>query len=307
MDIHHLQHFLAVVETGSFHSAAQRLNLTQQAVSRSVKSLEAELGVRLLERKARDRRKVSPTAFGALLLPRARAVVQEMQGLRDHFHNLLGHRHTLVRFAATPTALRRLVPGALRRFHALRPGMRVQVMQAVLPSIATRLAEGAYDFILADDPPEPWSEAFRVEPIFRDRCVIVCGRRHPLSVPGARIDPATLRATRWLGFGPFVPSHDAEQAVFAALGITGSVHDLETSSLELVLAELRHGDCVCVLPEGLVAAELAAGELVILPVALPERRWAISVVSLADQPRSTASDSFVECLRAAAATGAAPG
>ena len=43
MDIRHLRHFLAVVETGSFHAAAEKLSLTQQAISRSIKALEAEL------------------------------------------------------------------------------------------------------------------------------------------------------------------------------------------------------------------------------------------------------------------------
>jgi DNA-binding transcriptional LysR family regulator len=299
MDIHHLQHFLAVVETGSFHAAAGRLNLTQQAVSRSIKSLEAELGVRLVERRARDRRRVGPTQFGQLLLPHAKTVAKDMQALRDQFHDLLGHRHTLVRFAATPTAMRRLVAPALPRFHEQRPKLRVQAMTAVLPSILMRLAEGAFDFVVADEPPEPRDDTFDVEPLLQDRCVIVCGARHALARQrGAAVEARVLAKHRWIGFGPFMPTLQGTRQLFEAAALEIPDRALETSSLDLTLAELRGGDCLAAMPAELVRAELDAGELVALPLqgglGAP---WNISVYRLAEQSRSTASEHFVDCLR----------
>lgn len=300
MDIHHIQHFLAVVETGSFHAAAERLNLTQQAVSRSIKALEDELGVRLVERRARDRRKVGPTQFGQLLLPHAKAVAKDMQVLRDRFRDLLGHRHTLVRFAATPTAMRRLVAPALALFHERRPKLRVQAMQAVLPSVLARLAEGAFDFVLADEPPpETPTEQFEVEPLLQDRCVIVCGARHPLArAASARLEPRELARHRWIGFGPFMPTLAGTRQLFEPAGLAPPERILETSSLDLTLAELRSGHYLAAMPAELVRAELEAGELRALPlqaeVGLP---WNLSIYRLVEQSRSTASEHFLDCLR----------
>lgn len=303
MDIRHLRHFLAVVETGSFHAAAERLHLTQQAVSRSVKMLESELGVRLLERRARDRRKVGPTEFGKLLLPHAKTVAKDLQALQDEFENLLGNRHSLIRFAATPTAMRRLVAPAIALFRARRSKVRVQAMQLVLPSIVTRLAEGAFDFIVTDEPPEPLDERFDVTPLLRDRAILVCGPAHPLvGIEASALTPRILGKQRWVGLGPFMPTMHGTRMLFESAGLELPPRQLETSSLDLMLAELAGNRSIAVLPRELVRREIDAAILVELPAELqPAEGWALMAVALAGRPRFPAVEQFMECLRAAAA------
>lgn len=303
MDIRHLRHFLAVVETGSFHAAAERLHLTQQAVSRSIKSLEVELGVRLLERRARDRRKVSPTEFGKLLLPHAMSVAKGLQTLHKEFENLLGARRSLIRFAATPTAMRRLVSRALPLFRARKPKVRVQAMQLVLPSIVTRLAEGAFDFIVTDEPAEPLNERFEVDVLMQDRSVLLCGPAHPLAKAGsADLSARVLARHRWIGFGPFMPTLAATRALFEGAGIELPPRLLETSSLDLTLAELRSGRHLAMMPRELVAQEIADGELVMLPTPHdPALDWNLVVASLAERPRTADANQFIAGLREIAA------
>lgn len=302
MDIRHLRHFLAVVETGSFHAAAEKLSLTQQAISRSIKTLETELGVRLLERRARDRRKVGPTEFGKLLLPHAVSVSKDLQNLKAQFDNLLGLRHTLIRFAATPTAMRRLVSSALTTFRSRRPKFRVQSMQLVLPSIVTRLNDGAFDFIITDEPDEPLGERYIVEPLLKDHSIIICGPQHPLSrVASTDLDAKTLSQQAWIGFGPFMPTMQGFQGLFAAAGIESPTRLLETSSLDLTIAETRSGRYLAAMPRELVRAELDRGELIELPLRLqPDNGWNISVIRMADHPLSPAVADFLDCLRGAA-------
>ena len=114
----------------------------------------------MLERKARDRRKVSPTEFGRLLVSHAESVASELQNLKVQFDNLLGLRRTVLRFAATPTAMTRLIAPALAAFRTQHPKFRVQAMQMVLPKIISRLNEGVFDFIIADEPQEPLAEQY---------------------------------------------------------------------------------------------------------------------------------------------------
>lgn len=305
MDIRHLRHFLTVVETGSFHAAAEQLNLTQQAVSRSIKALETELGVRLLERRARDRRKVGPTEFGKLLLPHAIAVAKDLQSLKTQFDNLLGLRHTLIRFAATPTAMRRLASPALTAFRARRPKFRVQSMQMVLPSIVTRLGEGAFDFILADQPEEPLSEQFVVEPVLKDHSILVCGPAHPLAkLKPKQLSRQAISKQRWIGFGPFMPTMAGFQGLFKRFDLELPTRVLETSSLDLTLSELQSNECVTVLPRELVRRELADGAIVEVPIQLdPVDGWNIAIISLADRALSPASADFLDHVRAAAKQG----
>lgn len=276
------------------------MSLTQQAISRSIKSLEDELGARLVERKARDRRGVGPTPFGRLLLPRARAVVEEMRGLRDQFNDLLGDRHTLVRLAAAPSALRDLLPQTLERYRAIRPTMRVQVMRMVLPSIIQRLADGAYDFVICDEPDEPLEPVFTIEPLLDDACVLVTGAGHPAARQGLA-DPTELLACRWVGLGPFARSRNAINAMFAT-SETAPSHRLETSSLDLVLAALDDNDSVAVLPFRLIAPELKSGRLTTLPVATTMPTWRHVLIYRAELPRAPAVEDFLDCLRSASAT-----
>ena len=84
MDTHALLAFIAVAETGSFSLAAERLNLTQPAVSKRVAALERHLGARLFDRIGR---RVDTTEAGQALLPRAGKILREIaeteRSLRD--------------------------------------------------------------------------------------------------------------------------------------------------------------------------------------------------------------------------------
>lgn len=79
MNIRHLEHFLAVAETGSFSRAAEKLHLTQSALSRSIQSLEAEVGGKLLDRIGK-RNEVTP--LGRQMMDRARRIVLEASELK---------------------------------------------------------------------------------------------------------------------------------------------------------------------------------------------------------------------------------
>ena len=302
MDIRHLRHFLAVVESGSFHAAAQELNLTQQAISRSIKNLETELGVRLLERRARDRRKVSPTEFGRLLLPHAISVAKDLQNLKAQFDNLLGMRHTLVRFAATPTAMSRLVAPALPAFRSRRPKFRLQAMQMVLPSIITRLADGAFDFVVADEPQDPLTDQYVVEPLLTDHSALVCGSRHPLAKAGKdALMTEDLGKQRWIGFGPFVPTMIGFKSILGHSDADLPTRQVETSSFDLVLSELRTNKYLSVIPRELARPFLDSGELIELPMELePAGGWRISIIRRADDQLSPAAEDLLDCIRASA-------
>jgi len=87
MELRHLRYFVAVAEAGAFSRAATRLGLTQPALSRQVRDLEVELGVRLFERAGR---RVSLTSDGEGLLQRSRAPLtaaaqlgEQAQAMRD--------------------------------------------------------------------------------------------------------------------------------------------------------------------------------------------------------------------------------
>lgn len=80
MDLTHLRQVIAIAETGSISRAAERLFITQPALSRSLAAFEARHGVRLFDR---DRKGVTPTAAGRLVIEQGRALLFAATGLED--------------------------------------------------------------------------------------------------------------------------------------------------------------------------------------------------------------------------------
>src|ERR1700736_2663350 len=79
MELHQLRYFCAVAETGSFSRAAEQSHVAQPSLSQQVLKLEGELGARLFDRLGRS---VRLTDLGKTLLPRARAVLRELEAAK---------------------------------------------------------------------------------------------------------------------------------------------------------------------------------------------------------------------------------
>lgn len=257
--------------------------------------------MRLIERRPRDRRKVGPTEFGKLLIPHAVTIAKDLQALKSQFDNLLGLRHTLVRFAASPTAMKHLATPALRSFRAKRPKFRVQAMQMVLPSIISRLREGAFDFVITDEPDEPMGDEFIVERVLTDHAALIAGPQHPLvGLSPKKLTDTLLSQQRWIGFGPFMPTMTGFQQLFNRLGKELPARVLETSSIDITLSELRSNAYLCALPIELVRHELQAKDFCELPVALePLTGWPISIIRPAERPLSPATADLLDMKAAA--------
>jgi DNA-binding transcriptional LysR family regulator len=265
VELRQLQHFLAVVDTGSFHAAAAQVGLTQQAISRSIRNLEQEFGARFLERKPRGGRRVTPTRFGEILLPFARQVTGEVQGFRIQMDNLMGSGHGLLRLAVAPSEIRCLLPRVIATFRARNPLVRIQIMRSWAPDIYERAASELYDVVLADEPETLVKGSLRVERLFGDRNVFVAAPSHPLAAREA-IELSELLDQQWLGLGPFARNRMQLNELLKDVRLVTSLHKLETSSVDLTVRMLQTGGYVSFLPERLVSPELAEGSLVRLPV-----------------------------------------
>src|SRR5471032_1416765 len=122
MELRHLRYFAAVAAHGSFNRAAEKIHLTQPALSRQVKDLEDELGVRLLER---GKNAVTLTDAGELFYEDARDLLaradQAMQRVRGECRN------EVLRVGYAPSLVAGLLPGVLEKFQAAAPRVRIEL------------------------------------------------------------------------------------------------------------------------------------------------------------------------------------
>src|SRR5258707_10698569 len=173
MKLHQLAALVSASESGSLRQAAGKLRVSQPALSRSVRELENELGVKLLERTALG---VEPTAYGKAVILRSKIVESELRQARDDIAHLRAATHGDLRIGATPVAAFSLLPVVLARFKKSRPQLRVTVSDGMGESLLNGLRRGGFDIVFGRiyDAIDP--EEFKIDVLFDDSLVVVGGR-----------------------------------------------------------------------------------------------------------------------------------
>ena len=171
-----LRVFVAVSRYGSFSRAGESIGLSQSAVSHSMKELEAEMGVRLLDRTTRE---VALTDAGLRLANRVEPLLDELHAMLLDTRSFGTQHNGRVRIASSQTISAQLMPqciasGALQ-YPDIRVILRDQAQQLVLNSV--RNAE--VDFGIVIDPGE--NTDLDCEPILHEPFLMMCREDHPLA------------------------------------------------------------------------------------------------------------------------------
>lgn len=126
MELRHLRYFVAVAEAGAFSRASTRLGITQPALSRQVRDLELELGVRLFERTGR---RIQLTNHGEGLLSRSRDLLTAAAQLGEHAQAMRGGQAGVLRIGASPQAIQSFLAPFLARYLKPRPQIEVHLLE----------------------------------------------------------------------------------------------------------------------------------------------------------------------------------
>lgn len=255
MDIASLQAFVAVADSGSFSVAAERLFLTQPAVSKRISALEAELGVRLFDRLGR---RVLVTEAGGTLLPRARHILAELDDSRRALSDLSGQVAGRLSVATSHHVGLHRLPPVLRAYTASYP--QVQLDLRFMASEAACLAVAGGDVELAIVTLPLAAEApLALQTIWTDRLVLVAHPGHPLARL-KRVSPFRL-----VEHAAILPEHgtftrELIERCFEPLGIRLRVA-FTTNFLETIKMMVSIGLGWSLLPRTMLDAQLAVLEL----------------------------------------------
>lgn len=178
MTLVHLRHLIALADTGSFSRAAERVNLTQPALSRSIQSLEEELGAALFDRIGR---RADLTPMGREILDRARLLVLDAQDLQERARATAKGRTGRLRvgMGSGPAAL--LATPLLLQVAATRPQWRVEVARGATELLAQRLRARTLDALVVDLRSLPVADDLHVELTRELRGAFMVRPGHPLA------------------------------------------------------------------------------------------------------------------------------
>ena len=270
MELRQLESFRAVLREGSFTAAAKKLHMTQPAVSLHIKSLEEELGARLLDR---DGRGVRLTEAGAVLLDAADAALASLQEGARRIAELQAPERGSVVLACGDTVALHLLPPVLTRFGKQHPLADVVVHNHGSRTILEMLLNREADLGIVTRPPfvDP---SLWVRTLLEDPLVLALPRKHAL----ADAKRVTLRSLH--GETAVLLAKGAETRSLIDRGLRAEGVELqavmESGNLEVVKAYVANGLGLSIVPEmAITAADRRRMVVRPLPGKFPQRRIAV--------------------------------
>lgn len=284
MRLQHLQLLLTLAETGSLRAAAQVMNVTPPALTKALHQLEQEFGTSLVLRTSKG---VRLTPAGEALAARAASVMREEVAWHTH------QGDALVTLGVSPVAAILLAPGALARFGARWPQVRVRLIDSLYPRVLAQLRAGEIDLAIGPVPHEGAGRDLLVQPLIDSRVVIAARRSHPLARARRLSD---LADASWVLTGPAGGPGDPVHLEFEARGLPPPRVRLECESFSTLLALMPGLDIVGVMPSRFFERYGKSVDLVALPVDDPLPTTTLHLVSRADRPLTLPAQRLLEAV-----------
>lgn len=237
MDINQLRCFVAVGKELHFGRAAQKMEMMPASLSRFIRLLEEDLGVRLLNRSTRN---VSLTAEGALFFDDASKLIDQFDALAKRFKVGLKDERRTLRIGAIDSAARGLVPALLNLFVPLHPHSDIHIIEDKTINLIPKLKSGWLDMIFIREP-QSIDASLAVRFITRESCVLAVPIQHALAdrervavadfqheamiIPDRRTRPhshdLTMSLFKLAGFTPHIAQFAEEKQTILSLVAAG--------------------------------------------------------------------------------------
>lgn len=293
-----LRHVTCFVEVARQHSvvrAAEALGMTQPGVSKTLKELEDALGFALFDR---SRRRLGLTPHGEMFLTHAglsvAALRQGVEALKQ-----VHSTGAIITMGALPTVSSSLVPQAIESFRTNPMFCRIRVVTGPSPFLLAQLRVGDVDFVVGRMASPESMAGLSFENLYSERIVLAVRRGHPL----LSVRPLDLRQIERYPIlmpPPGAIIRPSVQRFLLSHGVGKLRDEVETVSNSLGRAIVETSDAVWIISEGVVAGDIAAGQLASLPVDTSETVGPIGITTRTAMAHSAQADALIRVIRATA-------
>jgi DNA-binding transcriptional LysR family regulator len=277
---------LTAVEAGSMSKAADRLRVSQPAISKTISLLEREVGAQLITRSSRG---IKPTEHGRALLARSRAALDELKDAVEEMDILSDAKAGKLRIAANEVALSGVVGTVINRLHARYPGIVFEIVPAYTHVAQIHeLEQGNVELVIGQVAPSDLDHHLEVSELFQEQLVVVAGSRNPWT-RRSKIELAELIDEPW-AFSPLnsVSGRSMEQA-FRASGLGLPRIMVVSSSMQVLRRLVMNDEFLAIFPRS------AAQGVRILPVTVNALWQPIGILTVNHRTLSPLAKLFIEC------------
>ena len=291
MKLHQFEALVAVVDHGGIRAAARALNVSQAAVTKSMRLLEDEAGMALLVRRSRG---VSLTDAGERLLARARVITRQVALAGEDLRQAGGNDAGTLRVGLTPflnfTALGETFSWFRQRYR----NVQLQLIEGLMMRVLPKLRDGTLDIAaVAADVGELEGDEFIARRLLRAPQRIVVREGHPvLRAPDAR----ALTALEWVLTQPITGAGQPRvEAMFALAGVPPPSRVVVCETLA-AMTILRHSDAVSIFPAPLLGHPETRGIVAIDNAPFSPSDIDLLLLTQPDVPLTPAAEHFAHCL-----------
>lgn len=295
IDSRQLLAFCTLVQTGSFTETARMLNLTQSAISHSVKNLESDMRCQLVTRTGR---KINITEDGEDLYKDAQNILNQMQGARSRIQDRANWGRGKLRIGASTTACQYILPNVLREFNECFPDCILSITPADTPDLLEMTRRHELDLAIIVNPSDINDVA--IKPLFSDELILVSSPIHDFAQTGT-VQMSKIAQERMVLYNRTSQTFDKIQEFFRQ-NKQGLHNYIELGSMEAIkeLVKINYG--VSFLASWIVEEEINIGSLVHIQTGKRKitRQWGICHAK--DKKLSITEETFLGICESVAST-----
>lgn len=278
MDIRSLRYFVEVVQLNGFSRAAERLFVTQPAISRSVQKLEQELGYTLL---VRENDGVRLTDEGEILLSHAKQILKQFNSMNKALKEKEGPLSGILNVGLPPVIASTYFADIIMAFSRRYPQVELKILELGTHKMMEAMLNGEVETAAVMLPFD--NELFDLHVFSSDRLMLLVSEQHPLAMRNS-VKFAELIDEPFIFFSE---DFRINELVMSACGIYGKKPVIagRSSHLDLVTAMVRAGVGVTLLPDSMWNKTRADG-LSIIPVIEPVLSYEVALATLKNSHQS---------------------
>lgn len=305
INLRQMRSLVAIAQLGSFTRAAEALGLSQPSLTVQIRQLEADLGVRVLDRNTRSARL---TAVGEELVPTFRRILDELGATVASARDLAARKRGTVRLACLPSFATTILPTAIARFRSCHPDIRFVIKDAVGKRIARMVRDETVDLgITAGRMADP---DLSVRQLMIDHMHVLFPEGHELGehelakhelARQASVDAAHVARHPLILMDEESTVRQVVEAGFEASGIAVAPA-FEATYMATAVGMVRAGLGVAILPSSAIEAQASAG-IGSRPIAGDGFSRPIWLIRKASRTLPPAAEAFLDELFAAAEAG----
>jgi LysR family transcriptional regulator of abg operon len=291
-----IEAFISIAEGRGVAGAADKLFVTQPAITKSISNLEAELGVPLFDR---SRHRLELNEFGEILFRRATAARAELERAREEISLMKESGHQCIKFNGSPAIIPKLIPKAINFFKQTHPNVHVELAGLAEDSPANKikaLIKGEYDLLITViDENEP-NLGLSYDKLLDVSVIFIASNGHPAL---ELVNPSLkdLAQYHWLFPGAGGLPFQKLRAAFRRADVPIPKNVSTIANRQIIFSLLEEGMYLAAIPYHPACLEKNMEDLNIINIDIESINWPIDLIRRENTVLSPALSDFIDQIK----------